>query len=115
MTWGVRSDALYGLVSTMDRAALAIGKASLPTLYLYGAHDQIIPKEAALPAAARLKPIDRSAYYAKGWHLMMRDKQGPVVWGDILTFIRDPAAPLPSGAPKIPTARAPPPQARAGL
>ena len=107
MLWGVRSDALYGLVSTMDRASAAIGKASVPTLYLYGANDQIIPKVAALKAAARLKPSDRSAYYAKGWHLMMRDLQGPVVWKDISAFIRDPEAPLPSGAPKIPAPRRP--------
>jgi len=104
MIWGARSDTLYGLVSTMDRAADAIGRANLPTLYLYGAHDQIIPKNAAFRAASRLKPTDRSAYYAKGYHLMLRDHEGPVVWKDIATFIRDPEAPLPSGAPKIPTA-----------
>ncbi len=104
MIWGARSDTLYGLVSTMGKAADEVGKASLPTLYLYGAHDQIIPKTAAFKAAAQLKPGDRSAYYARGWHLMMRDQEGPMVWKDILTFVRDPAAPLPSGAPKIPTA-----------
>ena len=104
MIWGARSDALYGLVTTMGKAADDVGKARLPTLYLYGAHDQIIPKSAAFRAAAQLKPTDHSAYYAKGWHLMMRDHQGPLVWKDILAFIRDPAAPLPSGAPKIPTA-----------
>ena len=91
----------------MDKAADDVGKASLPTLYLYGAHDQIIPKNAAFRAASQLKPDDRSAYYAHGWHLMMRDKEGPMVWKDILSFIRDPAAPLPSGAPPIPTAPKP--------
>jgi alpha-beta hydrolase superfamily lysophospholipase len=104
MIWGARSDTLYGLVTTMDKAADDVGKASLPTLYLYGAHDQIIPKDAAFKAASQLKPTDRSAYYAHGWHLMMRDHEGPMVWEDILSFIRDPHAPLPSGAPKIPTA-----------
>jgi alpha-beta hydrolase superfamily lysophospholipase len=104
MIWGARSDTLYGLVTTMDRAADDVGKAQLPTLYLYGAHDQIIPKAAAFKAASQLKASDRSAYYAKGWHLMTRDRQGPTVWKDILAFIRDPSAPLPSGAPKIPTA-----------
>ena len=107
MIWGARSDTLYGLVTTMDRAADDVGKASLPTLYLYGAHDQIIPKKAAFKAAAQLKPTDRSAYYAKGWHLLMRDHEGPMVWKDILAFIRNPTAPLPSGAPKIPTAPTP--------
>ena len=104
MIWGARSDTLYGLVTAMDKAADDVGKANLPTLYLYGAHDEIIPKTAAFKAASQLKPSDRSAFYAKGWHLMLRDKQGPMVWNDILAFIRDPSAPLPSGAPKIPTA-----------
>jgi acylglycerol lipase len=113
MIWGARSDTIYGLVTTMDRAAEDIGKAQLPTLYLYGAHDEIIPRKAAFKAASRLRPTDRSAYYAKGWHLMTRDKQGPVVWNDILAFIRDPAAPLPSGAPKIPTAPTPTVQSQA--
>jgi len=117
MIWGARSDTLYGLVTTMDRAAQDVGKAAPPTLYLYGAHDEIIPRKAAFKAASQLKPYDRSAYYAKGWHLMMRDKQGPVVWKDILAFIRDPTGPLPSGAPKIPTAPTPGnrPQVAAGL
>ena len=113
MIWGARSDTLYGLVGAMDRAADDVGRASLPTLYLYGAHDQIIPKKAAFKAAARLKPTDRSAYYAKGWHLMMRDREGPMVWKDILAFIRDPSAPLPSGAPRIPTAPRPSGQSQA--
>ncbi|THD68750.1 alpha/beta fold hydrolase [Phenylobacterium sp.] len=104
MIWGARSDTLYGLVTTMGRAADEVGKARLPTLYLYGAHDQIIPKDAAFKAASQLKPTDRSAYYAHGYHLMMRDREGPMVWKDILSFIRDPSGPLPSGAPKIPTA-----------
>jgi acylglycerol lipase len=66
MIWGARSDTLYGLVTTMDKAADDVGKADLPTLYLYGAHDQIIPKEAAFKAAAKLKPTDRSVFYAHG-------------------------------------------------
>jgi alpha-beta hydrolase superfamily lysophospholipase len=107
MIWGARSDTIYGLVTTMDKASEDVGKAKVPTFYLYGAHDQIIPRKAAFKAASQLKPSDRSAYYAKGWHLMMRDKQGPKVWEDILAFIRDPGGPLPSGARKIPTAPAP--------
>lgn len=102
MIWGARSDALYGLVSLMDRAAKSIGSVRVPILFLYGANDQIIPEDAAFAAAAHLKPEDRSAYYSDGWHLLMRDLQGPVVWADVLAFIRDPDAPLPSGAPKVP-------------
>ena len=102
MTWGARSDALYGLVGLMDEAWKSTGRIQVPVLYIYGANDQIIPKEPSFEAAMRLKPTDRSAFYAKGWHLMTRDHQGPVVWDDLLSFILDPAAPLPSGAPRIP-------------
>jgi acylglycerol lipase len=107
MIWGARSDTLYGLVTTMDRAADDVGKAQLPTLYLYGAHDQIIAISAEYNASEPQQTPDRSAYYARGWHLMTRDREGPMVWKDILAFIRDPSAPLPSGAPKIPTAPGP--------
>jgi alpha-beta hydrolase superfamily lysophospholipase len=102
MVWGARSDTLYGLVSLMEHGAEAMGQISAPTLYLYGAHDEIIPRHAAFDAARRLKASDQSAYYADGYHLMMRDHEGPLVWRDILAFVRDPSAPLPSGAPPIP-------------
>jgi alpha-beta hydrolase superfamily lysophospholipase len=102
MIWGARSDTIYGLVSTMDHAADAVGRIGAPTFYLHGAHDQIIPPKAARRAAARLKPSDRSAEYAHGYHLLMRDRQGPVVWADVAAWLRDPKAPLPSGAPPIP-------------
>ena len=105
MTWGARSDALYGLVEMMERAWRTIGEVKVPTLYVYGANDEIIPETPSFQAASKLKPTDRSAYYARGWHLMTRDHQGPVVWADLLSFIKSPDAPLPSGAPPIPGAR----------
>src|SRR5262245_27822291 len=104
MIWGARSDTLYGLVKLMDQAAEDVGDDSLPTLYLYGANDQIIPKNAALAAVKNLKPTDRTAYYAAGHHLLTRDRQRDKVIGDILACIRGPEAPLPSGAPPIPGA-----------
>jgi alpha-beta hydrolase superfamily lysophospholipase len=110
---GVRADALYGLVQLMQRAWRDVGKIGVPTAYLAGVHDQIIPKTPTLEAASRLKPTDRSAYYPNGWHLLLIDRQGATVWNDVEAFIRDPAAPLPSGAPTIPgaptTANAPTP------
>lgn len=117
MIWGARSDTIYGLVSMMDHAAGAVGAAQVPTFYLHGAHDEIIPDNAARRAAARLKPTDRSANYAHGYHLLMRDKQGPAVWADVAAFIRDPRAALPSGAPPIPgsPARGTESRAAAGL
>ena len=102
MVWGARSDTLYGLVAMMERAWAGTGQIKVPTLYIYGANDEIIPEKPSFQAASKLKPTDRSAYYAKGWHLMTRDRQGPVVWADLLSFIKTPQAPLPSGAPTIP-------------
>lgn len=102
MLWGARSDALYGLVRLMDHASETVGHDPVPTLYCYGANDQIIPKKAAFKAAKGLTPADRSAFYAHGYHLLTRDRQGAKVMQDVLAFIRDPNAPLPSGAPPIP-------------
>jgi len=102
MIWGARSDALYGLVDTMQRAhADAARLGGVPTLYMAGAHDEIIPPSATRHAARRLPPRVRTARYAHGWHLLLRDLQAPVVWEDALSFIRDPQAPLPSGAPPL--------------
>jgi len=101
MIFETRVDAVYGLVGLMQRADEGLGEVKAPVLFLYGAKDQIIPKEAALHAAKGLKRTDRSAYYANGWHLLTRDLQGPVVWRDIAAFVRDASDPLPSGAPPI--------------
>ena len=81
-----------------------VGHIRVPTFYGYGAHDEIIPRHAAFDAAHRLKGADQTAYYANGYHLLMRDHEAPVVWRDVLSFVRDPSAPLPSGAPPIPGA-----------
>ena len=104
MIWGARSDTLYGLVDLMENAWRDIDRLQVPVLYLYGQNDEIIPERPAFEAAARIKPTDRSAYYSKGWHLLTRDLQGQAPMADILAFIKDPQAPLPSGSPPIPTA-----------
>jgi len=108
MVWGARSDTLYGLVSTMQHAWKETGQVRGPTLWLYGDHDQIIPKAATYQAAARFAPGNRSAFYASGWHLLLVDRQAETVWADVEAFLRDPNAPLPSGAPTIPGAPTPP-------
>ncbi len=101
MIWGARTDALYGLVTTMQHAQREIGALRVPTLYQYGAHDEVIPPSATASAVKRLPTSDRTAYYADGWHLLLRDRHADRVWADTLSFIRDPAAPLPSGAPGL--------------
>jgi alpha-beta hydrolase superfamily lysophospholipase len=101
MIWGARFDTLYGLVDTMERAWREVGHIHAPTLYLYGAHDEIIPRSATRGAVARLAPSERTAYYKAGHHLLLRDNQALNVWRDVAAFIADPTAPLPSGAPPI--------------
>jgi acylglycerol lipase len=102
MIWGARADALYGLVNTMQRASRQIGEVNVPTFYGLGRHDEIIPRKPALEAASRLPAGDRTAEYADGWHILLRDKQAKNVWEDVAAFLRDRGAPLPSGAPPIP-------------
>lgn len=102
MLYGSRFDTLYGLVALMETAWRRIDQLKVPTLYMYGAHDQIIPPSAAISAAARLRPPGRTLYYQHGWHLLLRDLQAQTVWTDTEAFIRDPSGPMPSGAPPMP-------------
>jgi acylglycerol lipase len=102
MIFKTRVDATYGLMNLMETARLEIGRIRTPTFYVYGRHDNLIPKAAAFHAAAALGPNGRTAYYPDGWHLLNRDLHADVVLGDVVSFIRDPTVPFPSGAPPIP-------------
>jgi acylglycerol lipase len=104
MIFRARADTIYGLVSLMQQARQDVAQIRAPVLFLYGAHDQIIPRDAAFYAARFLKSTDRSVYYPDGHHLLTRDLGRRKVLDDIVAFIRDPSAPTPSGAPPIPTA-----------
>ncbi len=101
MIFETRIDTVYGLVSLMQTARESVRGVRAPTLFLYGAHDQIIPKAAAIYAAQQLKPTDQSVYYAGGYHLLTRDLDRRLVCDDIVSFIRNPTAPPPSGAPSL--------------
>jgi alpha-beta hydrolase superfamily lysophospholipase len=74
----------------------------VPTLLLYGARDEVIPPNGVERAAKKLPRHVKTAYYAKGYHMLMNDLQAPTIWGDILGFIDDPSAPLPSSSPPLP-------------
>ena len=104
MIFRTRVDAIYGLMQLMQQADDQLGRVKAPVLYLYGARDEIIPKDATLHAARGLKPTDRSAYYPHGYHLLTRDLEGPKVWADVVAYLRDKDAPLPSGVGGLPAA-----------
>ena len=102
-----RVDAAIGLVDLMDAAGAALpaccrgeGSLAVPVLLLYGAHDTVVPARAirtllrAMPAGS---PV-RLAVQEEGYHLLLADDNREVVARDILAFITDPRAPLPSGA-----------------
>src|SRR5712691_10772589 len=110
---GARIDAVYGLVDLMDGALAAAPRLARPTLLLYGAHDQVIPRLPIEDFVAHL-PLDpshrrRLAYYDQGYHLLLRDLEGGAVAGDVASWIGDPAAPLPSHADASETATPWPP------
>lgn len=103
MIWGARSDTIYGLVGLMEKAWRSTGEIQVPTAWCYGANDHIIPREPTVEAVGRLRPGARTAYYAKGYHLLLVDRQAERVWADAEAFLRDaPGAWPPSGAPPIP-------------
>ena len=105
MIFATRTDATYGLVSLMQTARERIGRLPHPqrALYLYGAHDDLIPKAAARFAAARLAAAGgRTAWYPDGRHLLTRDLGRDRVLGDVVGFLRDASAPLTSAPPPIP-------------
>lgn len=101
MIWSTRIDAVYGLVGLMETASERAANLNGHVLFLYGANDQIIPRNSAIAAARRLPSTARTALYENGWHWLLRDLQREVVYADILAFIDDPDAPLPSQAPPL--------------
>ena len=95
-----RVEALWGLVDLMDQALATPPPVWLPTLILYGARDQIIPKRPTCRwlAARPQSPRHRLAVYKEGWHLLTRDLQAETVLADIAVWLQDHSAPLPSGS-----------------
>ena len=95
-----RVDMGYGLVDLMDDARDSAERVRLPYLMLHGMADRLVPTSAVQTAIEVMPPRkdSRLAFYKEGYHLLMRDKQGPVVAADIAAWIADHQAPLPSGA-----------------
>jgi alpha-beta hydrolase superfamily lysophospholipase len=96
-----RIDAIYGLTDLMASAYLRGPAITDPSLLLYGENDEIIPPVptcdliASLPAGG--SGHWRAVLYPDGYHMLLRDLQAAVVYGDLLAWIENPAAELPSG------------------
>lgn len=101
-----RIDAIYGLVTLMDGAFAAADRLELPVLMLYGAKDEVIPGKAIDQTLKQMDCSTRFVRYPNGYHMLLRDNQREVVWQDILAWIDDKRAVLPSGAEEpLPTGR----------
>lgn len=96
-----RIDAVFGLVALMDAAMAAAARLDRPTLVLWGKNDQLIPEGVIrellddLPEATANS--SRAVIYQNGWHMLLRDLQAEVVYRDILSWLKQPGKPLPSG------------------
>ena len=95
-----RVDAMYGLVDLMDAALDGASQLSTPTLVLYGEHDQVVPREPVSRMLEKMPgaPQTQVAFYANGYHLLLRDLQAKQPWDDIAAWIENRHSPLPSGS-----------------
>jgi hypothetical protein len=84
----------------MDDARDAAERLKTPYRVLHGVGDRLVP-ERPLKAVIEVlppRPDSKLAFYKDGYHLLMRDKEGPIVSADIAAWISDHDATLPSGA-----------------
>ena len=95
-----RIAAIKGLVDLMDDALAAAPMLRAPMLFLYGDHDELIPRESTRRFLAAL-PADeprRIAFYPSGYHMLLRDLGASVVRRDVEAWVANPEIALPSGA-----------------
>lgn len=100
-----RVDAVYGVVKLMGSAYDKIPFVTTPTLVLYGAKDQVIPRSPIETALGRFGREVDYAYYPAGYHMLLRDLQARDVMGDVLSWVVHPGEELPSGFGEVHTPR----------
>ncbi|MEZ5921399.1 MAG: alpha/beta fold hydrolase [Parvularculaceae bacterium] len=82
-----RLDAILGAVRIMGDGWKASKKISGRFLYLYGAHDQIIPEKVLEKASMRLSGDVTIRRFPDGWHLLFADKDREMPLGDVVRWI----------------------------
>jgi len=96
-----RIDAVYGVTRLMGTAFDAARRVDgVPVLVLYGERDEIVPARPVQGMLGQLRAAYRLALYPQGWHMLLSDRQAETVWRDVDAWVRDRAAPLPSGQEK---------------
>ena len=86
-----RIDAVYALVSLMDRAYDTAPDMPKRTLLLYGDHDQVIPAPAIKKLRKRLPDWVTYETVPDGYHMLFRDLDAEKVWKTVATWIADSA------------------------
>jgi alpha-beta hydrolase superfamily lysophospholipase len=95
---GARVDTTAGLMDLMDRALDDEPHVKLPMLALFGAHEEVLPHAAVSSFLAHLPTGNAHvAIYPHGYHMLLRDLHGEVVAKDIVSWIENRSAKLPSG------------------
>jgi len=95
-----RIDLGAGLLDLMDAACAAAENVHMPYLLMHGLEDRIVPSgptQQAIEIMPR-RADSKLAFYKKGYHLLLRDKNGAKVAADVAAWIADHEAALPSGA-----------------
>lgn len=104
-----RTDAVYGLVTLMQEGLESAAMLEVPALVLYGERDEIIPPEPVAEVIARINAPLQVIRYPEGYHMLLRDLQGPKVWADVLAWIGNvPAEPLQTAETEAAAADTPP-------
>jgi acylglycerol lipase len=84
-----RTDQVYGLVGLMDDARHAPEHLASPPpiLFVYGAKDQVIPREPTEAVIAELGGKAVVRRYDDGFHMLLRDLDAERVWTDIAGWV----------------------------
>ena len=93
-----RIDTIYGLTNLMESAFQSSSGLAAPTLILYGERDEIIPRDPTCAMLNRLpdSTATRFMLYPDGYHMLLRDLQAAVVLQDMVKWIHNNSAALPS-------------------
>jgi acylglycerol lipase len=95
-----RFDLGDGLVNLMDAACASAEDIKMPYILMHGLEDRIVPGRPVRDMIEIMPPRADSklAFYKHGYHLLLRDKEGPKVAADVVSWISHHEAALPSGA-----------------
>ena len=95
-----RIDAVFGLTNLMESALHSGQQLTLPALILYGEQDDIIPPNSMCEMMKGLPGPQtghwRIVLYPGGYHMLTRDLQAAVVLEDMVSWIQNQTALLPS-------------------